>query len=103
MYSNIARKSLTRFPLPRFLAYVRASGDLTVSGGPQYSPTYTISCNTVFSKSQNARKDPLYFLIINYNMYLHITELIQSLDFKKKQQPIVMNNYTKKSNYIQSL
>ena len=36
----LKQKSLTRFPLPQFLAYVRASG----------------RCNTVFSKSQNAHK-----------------------------------------------
>ena len=37
----LKRKSLTRFPLPRFLAYVRASGGFSVSRGPQYSPTNT--------------------------------------------------------------
>ena len=47
----LTQKSLTRFPLTRFLAYVRVSGGISVSRGPQYSPT-----NTVFSKSQNARK-----------------------------------------------
>ena len=34
-------KSLTRFPLPWFLAYVRVSGGISVSRGPQYSPTNT--------------------------------------------------------------
>ena len=38
----LTRKSLTRFPLPRFLAYVRVSGGISVSKGPQYSPTNTI-------------------------------------------------------------
>ena len=33
--------SLTRFPLPRFFAYVRVSGGISVSRGPQYSPTNT--------------------------------------------------------------
>ena len=33
------RKSLTRFPLPRFLAYV--SGEISVSRRPQNSPTNT--------------------------------------------------------------
>ena len=37
----LTRKSLTRFPLPRFLAYVRVSGGISVSRGPQYSPTNT--------------------------------------------------------------
>jgi len=38
----LTRKSVTRFPLPRFLAYVRASRGLSVSlGPPQYSPTNT--------------------------------------------------------------
>ena len=35
----LARKSLTRFPLTRILAYVRVSGGISVSRGPQYSPT----------------------------------------------------------------
>ena len=35
------QKSLTRFPLPQFLAYVRVSGGISVSRGPQYSPTNT--------------------------------------------------------------
>ena len=34
-------KTPTRFPLPRFLAYVRVSGGTSVSRGPQYSPTNT--------------------------------------------------------------
>ena len=46
----LTRKSLTRFPLTRFLAYVRVSGGISVIRGPQYSPT-----NTNFM-SQNARK-----------------------------------------------
>ena len=37
----LTRKSLTRFPLTRILAYVRASGGFSVSRGPQYSPTNT--------------------------------------------------------------
>ena len=37
----LTRKSLTRFPLPWFLAYVRVSGGISVSRGPQYSPTNT--------------------------------------------------------------
>ena len=37
----LTRKSLTRFPLTRFLAYVRVSGGISVSKGPQYSPTNT--------------------------------------------------------------
>ena len=37
----LKRKSLTRFPLPRFLAYVRVTGGISVSRGPQYSPTDT--------------------------------------------------------------
>ena len=32
---------LTRFPLPRFLAYVRVSGGISAGRGPQYSPTNT--------------------------------------------------------------
>ena len=32
-------KLLTRFPLPRFFAYVRVSGGISISRGPQYSPT----------------------------------------------------------------
>ena len=39
--TELTRKSLTRFPLTRFLAYVRVSGGISVSRGPQYSPTYT--------------------------------------------------------------
>ena len=35
--SPLTRKSLTRFPLTRFLAYVRVSGEISVSRGPQYS------------------------------------------------------------------
>ena len=34
-------KSITRFPLTRFLAYVCVSGGISVSRGPQYSPTNT--------------------------------------------------------------
>ena len=37
----LTRKLLTRFPLPRFFAYVRVSGGISVSRGPQYSPTNT--------------------------------------------------------------
>ena len=37
----LTRKSLTRFLLTRFLAYVRVSGGISVSRGPQYSPTNT--------------------------------------------------------------
>ena len=37
----LTRKSLTRFTLTRFLAYVRVSGGISVSRGPQYSPTNT--------------------------------------------------------------
>ena len=37
----LTRKALTRFPLTRFLAYVRVSGGISVSRGPQYSPTNT--------------------------------------------------------------
>ena len=35
----LTRKSLTQFPLTRFLAYVHVSGGISVSRGPQYSPT----------------------------------------------------------------
>ena len=35
------RKSLTRFPLPRFFAYVRVNGGISISRGSQYSPTNT--------------------------------------------------------------
>ena len=38
---ELTRKSLTQFPLPRFLAYVRVSGGISISRGPQYSPTNT--------------------------------------------------------------
>ena len=48
----LTRKSLTRFPLPRFFAYVRVSGGISVSRGPPTVPLTRISCN----KSQNARK-----------------------------------------------
>ena len=37
----LTRKSLTRFPLPCCLAYVRVSGGISVSRGPRYSPTNT--------------------------------------------------------------
>ena len=37
----LTRKSLTRFPVTRFFAYVRVSGGISVSRGPQYSPTNT--------------------------------------------------------------
>ena len=37
----LTRKSLTRFPLTRFLAYVHVSGGISVSRGPEYSPTNT--------------------------------------------------------------
>ena len=37
----LTRKSVTRFPLPRFLAYVHVSGGISVGRGPQYSPTNT--------------------------------------------------------------
>ena len=37
----LTRKSLTRFPLTHFLTYVRVSGGISVSRGPQYSPTNT--------------------------------------------------------------
>ena len=37
----LTRKSLTRFPLTRFLAYVCVSGGISVSRGPQYSPNNT--------------------------------------------------------------
>ena len=35
----LTQKSLTRFQLPRFLAYVHVSGGISVSRGLQYSPT----------------------------------------------------------------
>ena len=35
----LTQKSLTRFPLTRFLAYVRVSVGISVSRGPQYSRT----------------------------------------------------------------
>ena len=37
----LTRNTLTRFPLTRFLAYARVSGGISVSRGPQYSPTNT--------------------------------------------------------------
>ena len=37
----LTRKSLTRFPLTQFLAYVRASGNFRDSRGLLYSPTNT--------------------------------------------------------------
>ena len=37
----LTRFPLTRIPLTRFLAYVRVSGGISVSRGPQYSPTNT--------------------------------------------------------------
>ena len=37
----LIRKPLTWFPLPQVLAYVCASGDFSVSRGPQYSHTNT--------------------------------------------------------------
>ena len=37
----LTRFPLTQFPLTRFLAYVRVSGGISVSRGPQYSPTNT--------------------------------------------------------------
>ena len=37
----LTRKSLTRFPLTQFLSYIGVSGGISVSRGPQYSPTYT--------------------------------------------------------------
>ena len=52
----LTQKSLTRFPLPQFLAYVRVSGGISVSRGPQYSPTNTNFMYTVFFKSENACK-----------------------------------------------
>ena len=52
----LTRKSLTRFPLTRFLAYLRVSGGISISGDHSTVPLTQISCNTVFSKSQNARK-----------------------------------------------
>ena len=52
----LTQKSLTQFPLPRFLAYVRASGGFLCFRGFTTVPLTRISCNTVFSKSQNAHK-----------------------------------------------
>ena len=53
----LTRKSLTLFPLPRFLAYVRASGGFSITVGDLSTvPLTRILCNMVFSKSQNARK-----------------------------------------------
>ena len=37
----LTKKSLTRFPLTHFLAYVRVRWGISVSRGPQYSPTNT--------------------------------------------------------------
>ena len=37
----LTRKSIKRFPLTRFLAYARVSEGISVSRGPQYSPTNT--------------------------------------------------------------
>ena len=39
--SPLTQKSLTRFPLTQFLAYVRVCGWISFSRGPQYSPTNT--------------------------------------------------------------
>ena len=52
----LTRKSLTLFPLPRFLAYVRVSGELALVGDHSTVPLTRVSCNTVFSKSQKTRK-----------------------------------------------
>ena len=45
-------KSLTRFPLPRLLAYVHANWGFRISRGPTTIPPTQSSCN----KSQNAHK-----------------------------------------------
>ena len=52
----LTRKSLTRFPLTSFLAYVRVSGELALVGDHSTVPLTRVSCNTVFSKSQKTRK-----------------------------------------------
>ena len=53
----LTRKLLTRFPLTRFLAYVRVSGGILVLVGDHSTvPLTRVSCNTVFSKSQKTRK-----------------------------------------------
>ena len=51
----LTRKSLTRFPLSRFLAYVCVSG-VTLVGDHSTVPPTRFSCNTVYSMSQNACK-----------------------------------------------
>ena len=44
----LAQKSLARFPLQLFLAYVYVSGGISVSRGPHYSPTNTNFMEHVF-------------------------------------------------------
>ena len=52
---QLTRKSLTRLPLPGFLAYVRVSGGISVRRGPQYSPTNTnFMLNTFFQVAKCA-------------------------------------------------
>ena len=43
----LTRKSLTRFPLTRFLAYVRVSWGISVSRGHSTVPLKRISCDTM--------------------------------------------------------
>ena len=52
----LTQNSLTRFPLPWFLAYVRVRGELALVGDHSTVPLTRISCNTVFSKYQNVHK-----------------------------------------------
>ena len=70
----LTRKSLTRFPLPRFLASVRVSGAISVSRGPQYRPTSTnfMYVTRFFpSPKMRARRGPsvLSFTNLKFRIY----------------------------------
>ena len=89
----LTRKSLTRFPLTQFLAYVRVSGGISVSRGPLTQ----ISCDRVFSKSQNA---PKVGTLCTHNTFSKLYTIIFSINFVlrktfKKRDTKVSHNHPK--------
>ena len=89
----LTRKSLTRFPLPRFFAYVRVSGGISISRGPLTQ----ISCDRVFSKSQNA---PKVGTLCTHNTFSKLYTIIFSINFVlrktfKKRDTKVSHNHPK--------
>ena len=61
----LTRKSLTQFPLTRFLAYIPVSGGLSASRGPQYSTANMCSGITIEVHLKNCNFEKLQFFTVD--------------------------------------